>query len=181
MLDKKGCTVPTQRFKKVIPTLRECGFYPVYTDVNDSYNPAYIDTDGCDIRFKEEGIVFWKQDNKKWIGSRYCYVDAERFFAYPVYENGVHCIDVTVNQKAVYAMCRRLEFLDKILLAEEKAAKEPPYWFIVTSYEDNPCTGNLFYTLNRRYFRRNSRKYKEHEQKFHQLINDKKITKEERI
>ncbi len=156
MTDKNGHTDETRWFaEKVIPTLEKCGFKPVRIDKD-----VMIDNNSWfHSIFPENWIIFLKEKNGQWIGR-------------PHYD----MTGVTVNQKAVDTVCQQLDFLDKTVFAEQKPANEPPYCFRIYSDDVSPCLVDLFYTLDRVYFRKNTLRYKKCVREFNRLVSDKTIT-----
>lgn len=162
MTCKNGHTEATRWFaEKIIPTLEKSGFKPVRID-KDEYYSWFIDDSSyywiLDF-FPENWIVFLKGKNGQWIGQP-CY-DMTGF---------------TVNQKAVDTVCQQLDFLDKTVFAEQKPANKPPYCFRIYSDDVSPCLVDLFYTLDRVYFRKNTLRYKKCVREFYRLASDKTIT-----
>lgn len=162
MLDKNGYTEATRWFaEKIIPTLEKSGFKPVRIDKDEYYSWIFGDSSYhwlLDL-FPENWIIFLKGKNGQWIGQ-------------PCYD----MTGVTVNQKAVDTVCQQLEFLDKTVFAEQKPANESPYCFRIYSDDVSPCLVDLFYTLDRVYFRKNTLRYKKCVREFNRLVSDKTIT-----
>lgn len=162
MTCKNGHTDATRWFaEKIIPTLEKSGFKPVRIDKDEYYSWIIDDSSYhwlLDL-LPENWIVFLKGKNEQWIGqSRY------------------DMTGVTVNQKAVDTVCQQLDFLDKTVFAEQKPANKPPYCFRIYSYDVSPCLVDLFYTLDRVYFRKNTLRYKKCVREFNRLVSDKTIT-----
>ena len=162
MTCKNGHTDATRWFaEKIIPTLEKSGFKPVGID-KDEYCSWFIDDSSYywfpDV-IPENRIVFLKGKNEQWIGQ-------------PCYD----MTGVTVNQNAVDTVCQQLDFLDKTVFAEQTPANKPPYCFSIYSYTVAPRLIDLFYTLDRVYFRKNTLRYKKCVQEFDRLVSDKTIT-----
>ena len=86
------------------------------------------------------------------------------------------CFDSTggsVNQRAIDTVCRQLEFLDKTVFSGQHPGKKPPFRFLCQS--DTIGLADLFDTLNRVYFRKNSKNYKASFQTFYHLMKDEKM------
>lgn len=165
MLEWTGYTEPTQAFaEKIVPTLEKCGYTAVY---EENAHPSWLMNfpDGFEpfLKFVKPSSDLW---NKNLIG-------------FEKKENGkwdaCPCFDptgVTVDRQAVDTVCRQLEFLDKTVFAGQQPGKKPPFRFICPS--DAIGLDDLFDTLNRVYFRKNSKKYKASFQAFDQLMKDEK-------
>ncbi len=174
-----GYTEPTQKFaEKIVPTLEKCGYTAVrekdafrseMMNVSDDFEPFVRFIKENPLLKRKNLIGFEKKKNGKWVG--YPYYD-ETYFA--------------VNRRAVDTICQQLEFLDKTVFAGQQLVKKQSYRFIypdaslsdnveyIASIKKRNGLSDLFYKLNRVYFRKNSKKYKASFQIFNQLMNDKK-------
>lgn len=176
--DWMGYTEATQKFaEKIIPTLEKCGYAAIrekddsygVMNVSDDFEPFFRFINGTPSLWHKNVVGFEKKKNGEWVG--YPYYD-ETYFA--------------VNRRAVDTICRQLEFLDKTVFAGQQLLKKQSYRFIypdaslsdnveyIASIKKRNGLSDLFYKLNRVYFRKNSKKYKASFQIFNQLMNDKK-------
>ncbi len=179
MLEWTGYTRPTQSFaEKIAPTLEKCGYTAFYgkydsisvmMNVSDGFAPFFRFIKDNRSLWHKNLIGFEKKENGKWV-------------AYPYYDE----MCVAVNQQGLATVCRQLEFLDKTVFAKQTPIKKPSYRFIypdadlsdnveyVAFVKNKGRLGDLFYKLNRVYFRKNSKKYKASFQLFNQLMKDEK-------